>query len=88
MASLVDESTAVNGSEAVKWDVIRDALTGRPRSAMECRLQHLAPSSKEEWREEEDKRVVAAQERLGNDFRQIAVYIKGRSNLSVEVRYL
>jgi hypothetical protein len=73
------------GSDSKNWAGISAAALGRP--VMEIRL-HSLHSSEKQWSEEEDKRVVAAQKWFGNNFGMIAVYIEGRNDLSIQVRYL
>lgn len=59
---------------------------------MQCRqrfLNKLDPKTKKgEWTEEEDRKIVAAQSRLGNRWQEIAKYLEGRSDFNTQRRWL
>jgi myb proto-oncogene protein len=64
-----------------KWTLVAKQL-GTGRTGLQCRQRYLAkldPSIKEgPWTEDEDRRIVAAQSKLGNRWQEITKYLEGR----------
>jgi hypothetical protein len=71
------------------WALVSKLFQGR--SSRQCRDRYfskLDPSiSKEPWGEEEDKKIVIAQSKLGNSWVKIAKYLEGRPEIAVKVRW-
>jgi hypothetical protein len=73
------------------WPHVSKQLRGGARLPKQCRdrfVNKLDPSiRKDAWTEEEDKRIVAAQSRLGNRWAKISKFLQGRSETSIKARW-
>jgi len=82
---------AVNQLGTSNWGEISRRMPTR-RSSIQCRRRFtnkLDPNVKnDEWTEEEDKKIVAAQSRLGNRWAQISKLLEGRSEDAVGHRWM
>ncbi|CAM9219811.1 unnamed protein product, partial [Phaeothamnion confervicola] len=76
-------------SGVTKWAEIAVSVPGR--LGKQCRerwVNHLDPNVKKTaWQPEEDRILVAAQQRLGNAWTRIAALLPGRSENSVKNRW-
>ncbi len=63
-----------------KWTQIAKKMPGRlPKQCRQRYFNKVDPSlSNAAWSEEEDRRVIAAQSKLGNRFAEIAKFLEGR----------
>jgi hypothetical protein len=62
----------------------KDSAIDRVKSSVDC---SQSPPLLQSWTDEEDKRIVAAQNRLGNRFAEISRYLDGRSESLVSHRF-
>ncbi|TYZ63755.1 hypothetical protein PybrP1_006610 [[Pythium] brassicae (nom. inval.)] len=71
------------------WGQIAERIPGRtPKQCRERWKNHLDPAiNKGPYTEDEDAVILAAQERLGNKWSQIAQLLKGRTEDSVKIRW-
>lgn len=80
---------AVKEHGNANWTVIARLLKGRqPKQCRQRYFNKVDPAlSSKGWTDEEDKKIVAAQSRLGNRFAEIARYLNGRSESLVSHRW-
>ena len=73
-----------------KWTLVAKHMDCG-RTGLQCRQRYLGkldPTIKEgPWTDEEDRRIVAAQSRLGNRWQEIAKYLDGRSWSAAHARW-
>lgn len=71
------------------WVHLAQSLPGR--IGKQCRerwVNHLSPDvNKARWTEEEDERLIALHEQLGNQWTKIAAHFEGRSDNSIKNRW-
>ncbi len=73
------------------WPHVSKQLRGGSRLPKQCRdrfVNKLDPAiRKDAWTDDEDKKIVAAQSRLGNRWAKISKYLQGRSETSIKARW-
>jgi hypothetical protein len=72
------------------WTLVAKQLHGRlPKQCRQRFLNKVDPTvRKGQWTDDEDKRIVAAQSRIGSRFAEIAKFLEGRSETLVNHRLL
>lgn len=77
----------LNGTS--NWSIVAEAMCDR--SGKQCRERwhnHLTPTvNKGAWTEEEDRIIIAMQEKIGNQWAKITKLLPGRSDNAVKNRY-
>ena len=77
------------GVNSVKWSVVANQVKGRlGKQVSERWYNHLDPTlSKAPWSDEEDAKLLALQQTMGNRWADIAESMKGRSRNNVKNRF-